>query len=325
MWALPGAAFFFAGQFSLCFTLGWCSVAGVFIGSALTGHPFEYPLQALKLAFLALGAHDTTRTMALEFQPLSGDLNTLFILGGLLLLRRTTGLIAPPFLRDPVFWLILMGWTLGFKVGRFWADWGWPALLVMVACDLQLFLESRLAPDSFRRLALTGGLALITFLVITNDAGSRWTSNLTQQYLSEAEHPELAGWMPEKGGILYSADATLFFQTFYKNPHGDWRYMVGFEPTCMPKEDFEVYHKIHWNFGDDKAYTLWLLKMKPADRLVIQGGRGAAPGIPQLEWDYGVSGIWIGRLPNHQQGGTPATIHATETMASLTNSPSSTQ
>jgi len=24
---------------------------------------------------------------------------------------------------------------------------------------------------------------------------------------------------------------------------------------------------------------------------------GAPPNIPQLQWDYGVSGIWIGRTP----------------------------
>lgn len=259
-------------------------------------------MQAFKLALLCVGTHDTTRTMASELQPNGGDLNVVFILGGLLLLRRLNGLNAPPFLHDPVFWMVLMGWTLGFKVGRFWADWGWPALMVLVACDLQLFLKSRLELDSFRRLALTSTLALITYLAITNDSGSRWPSNLTQQYLVEMDHPELAGWMPEHGGILYSPDMTVFYQTFYKNPHGDWRYMVGFEPAWMPKEDFQTRNKIRWNFGDDKAYTPWLLKMKPADRLVIPGGRAAPPGIPQLEWNYGVSGIWIGRLPDHRQG-----------------------
>jgi len=38
-------------------------------------------------------------------------------------------------------------------------------------------------------------------------------------------------------------------------------------------------------------------KMSPADRLVIRSDRGNAPAIPQLEWNYGVNGIWIGRTP----------------------------
>ena len=325
LWVLLLGSFFLAGEFRWAISLGFCWVIGVFIGSALTGHPFEYPLQAIKLALLAVGAHDTTRTMATELQPFDGNILALVILGGLLVLRQLAKLNAVPLTKNPAFWLVCICWALGFKVSRFWDDWGWPALMVLIACDLQLLLQARFAADSFKRLGLTLGLAAATFLAVTNDAGSRWTYNLTQQYLSEAEHPELAGWMPEKGGILYSPDMTMFYQTFYKNPHGDWRYMVGFEPTWMPKEDFQIYHKIRWNFGDNKAYTPWLLKMNPADRLVIQGGRGTVPGIPQLEWDYGVSGIWIGRLPNHRQDGTPATIHATETMDSLTNSSSSTQ
>ena len=65
----------------------------------------------------------------------------------------------------------------------------------------------------------------------------------------------------------------------------------------MPDEDFQVYHSILWNYGDAKAYEPWVKKMRPADRLVIRGGGGDRPNIPQLEWDYGVSGIWIGRLP----------------------------
>ena len=65
----------------------------------------------------------------------------------------------------------------------------------------------------------------------------------------------------------------------------------------MPDEDFKVYHSILWNLGDAKAYQPWVDKMRPPDRLVIRGSRGSRPNIPQLEWNYGVSGIWIGRLP----------------------------
>jgi len=318
LWVLPVAAFFFAGQFRWGLAVAGCWGAGVFLGSLLTGHLIDYPLQAVKVALLATGLHLTQRTLAGELQPDTGDVNALLIFGGLLLLRKLAWLKAPPLARDPVFWLACLTWTLGFKVGRFWADWGWPALMVLVACDLQLLLASRLALDSFRRLALAGGVALIAFLCITSGCRHRWTYNLTQQYLT-TDNSDLDGWLPEKDGILYSTDMTIFYQTFYKNPTAGWRYILGFEATLMPREDFEVYHKVLWNFGDSKAYTPWLLKMKPADRLVIRGGRGSPPGIPQLEWNYGVSGIWIGRLPDHRPGGAPATIPATETMDSLTN------
>jgi len=319
LWVLLLGAFLFAGKFRWAIALGFSWAIGIFIGSALTGHPFEYPIQALKLALLAVGMHDTTRTMASELQPFGGDVLAVGILGGLIILRQLAKLSARPFGKNPAFWLACFGWVLGFKVARFWADWGWPALMVLVVCDLQLFLQMRFAADSFKRLGLTLGLAITTFLAITNDSGSRWTYNLTQQYLT-ADNPDLNGWMPEKGGIFYSADMGLFYQTFFKNPHGDWRYMLGFEPTWMPKEDFAVYHKVLWNYGDAKAYDPWVKKMRPEDRLVIRGGRGSPPGIPQLEWNYGVSGIWVGRLPRKNAPAPAPTVPATTTLESLTNS-----
>ena len=303
LWALPVAAFFLAGQFRWGWMLlaGW--VAGTFLGAALTGHPFESPYQAVVMVCRAFGLHSTQRTLVGEFQPSSGEVFGLILLGGLLILRQLAGLKARPLTANPAFWLACMAWVLSFKASRFTEDWGWPALIVLMAGDLQLLLQARFAADSFKRLALACGLAATAFLAITNDGGSRWTYNLTQQYLTTAQHPELDGWMPEKGGILYSGEMPIFYQTFFKNPNADWRYILGYEPAFMPDEDFKVYHSILWNFGDAKAYAPWVEKMRPADRLVIRGSRGAPPNIPQLEWKYGVSGIWIGRVP---QTNTPA-------------------
>ena len=321
LWMLPVAAFFLAGQFrwGLMLIAGW--LAGVILGATLTGHPFESLYQALVMAYRAFGMHTTQRTLVGEFQPSSGDVLALVILGGLLILRQLAGLKARPLTSNPAFWLVCLAWVLGFKATRFMEDWGWPALMMLIACDVQLLLQARFAVDSFKRLALTCGLAAAVFLAITNDGGSRWTSNLTQEYLTTAEHPELKGWMPGKGGILYSADMTIFYQTFFKNPTADWQYILGFEPALMSDEDFQVFHKIMWNFGDAKAYEPWLKKMRPQDRLVIRGGRSSLPSSSQLEWEYGVSGIWIGRLPRIPQSGTPPpTIPATAPRDTSTNS-----
>ena len=296
LWALPVWAFFLAAQFRWGITLMVCSAAGIFLGSALTGHPVGYPLQAIKLALLATGMQDITHIKALELQPFNGNVLALLAVGGLLVLRRMARLETTPLHANPVFWLAVLCWVLGFLVGRFWFDWGLPALLVLLTSDLQLFLQPRFVVDSFRRLALVCGAALTLYAVSTNDIESRWTENLAWQFLAP-DNQDLTGWLPDRGGIFYTADMTLFYQTFFKNPNGDWRYMLGFEPTWMPAEDFKVYHLVHWNFGDSKAYEPWVEKMQPADRLVIRGGRGNAPDFPQLEWEYGVSDIWIGRLP----------------------------
>ena len=308
LWMLPVAAFFLAGQFRWGLTLiaGW--VAGAFLGASLTGHPFDSIYQALVMAYRAFGMHTTQRTLVTEFQSSSGDVLALILLGGLLILRQLAGLKARPLTSNPAFWLACLAWMLSFKAVRFTEDWGWPALMVLVTCDLQLLLQARFAADSFKRLALTGGLAAAVFLVITNDRGSRWTYNLTQQYLTTAEHPELKGWMPEKGGILYSADMTIFYQTFFKNPDGDWRYILGYEPAFMPDEDFKVYHSILWNFGDAKAYEPWVKKMRPEDRMIIHATRaGGPPDIPELEWNYAAAELWVGRLPRLTNN-PPATL-----------------
>jgi len=310
LWVLLLGAFVFAGQIRWAISLGICWIVGVFIGSALTAHPFAYPIQAIKLALLATGMHETARTMATELQPSSGDLFALIAFGALMVLRQLAKLNAIPLTRNPAFWLAAFCWVLAFRVGRFWGDWGWPALLVLIAWDLQMFLESRFAENCFKRLAFTAAIAIATFFSITADTDSRWTYNLYKDYLEE-KNPDLKGWMPDKGGIFYTADMFLFYDTFFKNPHGDWRYMLGFEPTWMPKEDFEVFHTIIWNSNAVKGYAPWVAKMKPADRLAIQGSRGSPPEIPQLEWNYGVSGIWIGRLPRPVENETvPPTVPA---------------
>jgi hypothetical protein len=311
LWVLVGAAFFLAGQirWGLAFGASW--VVGVVAGSALTGHPLAYPMQAIKLALLATGMHTNVRTMVPELQPSGGDILALIMLGGLLILRQLARLNARPWSANPAFWLLCFTWVLGFKVARFWDDWGWPALMVLMVSDLQLLLLARLAVDSFKRLGLVCVLAATTYLCVTSDLNSRWSGSLVNQYLT-ADNPDLKGWMPDKDGIFYTVDMSLFYQTFYKNPKGDWRYMLGFEPTWMPREDFDVYCKVIWNFGDGKAYDPWVDKMRPEDRLVIRGGRGSPPNIPKLEWNYGVSGIWIGRLPRAQAtpGEAPATVPA---------------
>jgi hypothetical protein len=171
--------------------------------------------------------------------------------------------------------------------------------MVLMVTEVEFLFLAKFSADSAKRLLLTLILAAAAFLAVTSDWNSRYTKNLTWQFLSVAEHPELEGWLPADGGILYAADMGIFYQTFYKNPNANWRYILGYEPALMPPDDFATYHSIHWNNGDAKAYLPWVEKMKPADRLVINGGGDDRPNIPQLEWFYGVSGLWIGRLPGN--------------------------
>jgi hypothetical protein len=263
-----------------------------------SGHPADYLTHAVGMAVHGVNGHLTERTQAAELQPFGGDILAVILFGALVALRLTTRPGAPALTRSPAFWLMCGGWILGWRVGRFWEDWGWPALMILIAAEMNFLFVAKFAEDSLRRLLLVLILSLATFLAVTSDLNARYTQSLTWSFLSEAEHPDLAGWLPDKGGILYSSDMTVFYQTFYKNPTANWRYQLGYEPALMAADDFKTYHSILWNDGDAKAYEPWVNKMKPADRLVIRGNGGQRPRLPQLEWNYGVSGLWIGRLPD---------------------------
>lgn len=299
LWVLPAAAFFLAGRYQWGWVLAGAWVVGSIVGASLTGHPFEAYYQAVEMAWRPFALRAPETTLASELQPSSGEIYGLIIFGALWGLRQLAKLNVRPFSRDPVFWLACICWVLSFKVYRFSEDWGWPAFMVLIACDVQLFLESRIAADSLKRLGLVSGAALTAFLLFTSDTGSRWTQNSKWTWL-EQDNPALNGWLTDKGGIFYTVDMTLFYQTFYKNPNADWRYILGFESTLMPDDDYKIYCDILWYSEDPDSYQPWIQKMTQADRLVMRGTEYDTPAIPQLEWgEYGrgANGIWIGRLP----------------------------
>jgi len=301
LWVLAVAACFLAGERRWGLALAGAWLGGSALAALATGQPVDYLVEAVRTAWRAVQMHPTARTRVSELQPASSGLLLFLVLGGLLTLRALARLEARPLSRLPAFWLAALGWTLGFWNRRFWEDWGLPALMVLAAGDLDLYLRAALAPAAPRRLAVTACLAGALFCAVTSDTDSRWTRSLTRQYLVQGD-PELAGWLPEPGGIFYAADPAFFYETFFKNPRADWRYILGFEMTLMPAEDFEILHRILWNFGAGASYRPWVEKLRPADRLFVRGDPGSPPAIPGLEWHHTRGGMWSGRLPRAGAG-----------------------
>jgi hypothetical protein len=91
----------------------------------------------------------------------------------------------------------------------------------------------------------------------------------------------------------------FFYNTFYKNPQGNWRYILGFEPALMPEEDLKILRQMEWNHFDLASYEPWIKKMRPQDRLEVPGA--APPPMPELEWHAGARNLWIGRKPQGSQ------------------------
>jgi len=295
-WALPVAAFFLARQFRWAAALAACWMTGAILGAVCTGRPVVYLLEAWRQAWGVIGLHSTQSTLVSELQAAAGNWFPLLLMGGLVVLRQLARLPARPLNAQPVFWLACVGWVLGFQSQRFWDDWGMPALMVLIALDLDLFLEIRLPAESVKRLVLAGILAMTVFLATTNDADKRWSASAGAEYLT-ADDPNLAGWLPRPGGIYYEADMEFFYRTFFHNPAAPWRYMTGFEPAFMPPEDLITYQRILLNQDIPDAYRPWIKKMRPQDRLVLNARGNPSSFLPELEWKHASGLLWLGRLP----------------------------
>jgi hypothetical protein len=295
---MPVAAVFLSGRWRAAVWLGLCWAAGSFLGSSFTGHPWEFLDQSIRHLFAVFSDYTLARQIATELGPSDGDALLVLAVVGMLLWRSHSPGWKASDLAEPFFVMAVLGWLLGLKTLRFWWDWGLPAATVWFALEFQQQFQTHLGFNSWKRLWIVLALALGVYLNTTSDLGSRWTWNLTNEYL-EQDKPELASWLPGNGGILYSADMRVFFETFFKNPTAPWRYVLGFESSLMKPEDLAVLRKVQWNFGNVRAYEPWIKKMGPKDRLVLRAswlGPGI-PNIPELEWHYAVNDLWVGRLP----------------------------
>lgn len=294
LWALPLAAFFMARAWRSFFRLTACVLAGIVAGAMLTGKPVAYLLNAVAM-LAAVGREHLPQWMLVgEFRPSYGEFDTLVLLALVVLWRKFRRGEQPDYFRQPVVWLIIICWILGLKADRSWADWGIPAVLVWLTMQFEEILPAIYAAASPKRLLACGLLAVPLFLHTTNDLDRRYTFNLHEFFL-DAGDPALKGWLPEKNGIFYSAQMEFFYNTFYKNPQAEWRYILGMEPALVPDADLKILRNIQWNNYAYKAYEPWIDKMKPGDRLMLDSG--VQPNLPRLEWHNAVGNIWIGRLP----------------------------
>jgi hypothetical protein len=325
LWALPLAAFFLARRWRAGLWLAGCLLVGMVMGATLTGRPVEFLQQAL----LIVGAVSKERVpqwiLVGELRPSYGEFTTATLIAVVMLWRRQepmrgeksqktenrndiNGAETNEIREDrsrfvetvaggPAFWLIVICWILGFKADRFWADWGMPAVLVWLTFQFEGPLIEALRTQSPKRLLACGLLAVPLFLHSTNDLDRRYTGSLNELFLDGSE-PALQGWVPETNGIFYTARMDFFYNTFYKNPQANWRYILGMEPALMPTADLAVLRRIETQ-PSFQSYEPWAEKMKPEDRLAIFAS--GKPSLSHLEWTNAIADLWIGRLPRENR------------------------
>ena len=299
-WYLFGivvAAFALVGEWRKMFLLGGCWLAGAVLGATLTGHPVAYLSETTAHLFDVFGGQTLERMLVTELRADPGDLMFIVVIGLVLVWRVARGEWKREVVFNPVFALAALGWLLGLKVSRFWTDWGFPAAIIWLAMELEAVLEEKISRERFSAALLAAFVAAGVYIGTTRDIAGRWTQNLGAVFLSpdDSNLPRIADWMPGKGGIIYSASLEVFFRTFYQNPQAEWRYLLGFEPGIMPREDREVLRTIQRTGFAPGAFEPWVKKMKTDDRMILL--QSTQPGIKELEWYYAGGNTWIGRLP----------------------------
>jgi hypothetical protein len=273
-------------------------VVGTVAGALLTGQPLAFLNGAVFMARCVYEEHAPKWMLVGEFQPSAGEFATITVLAVIYLWRQRQNKSATPLFSQPAMWMLVINWILGLTADRFWADWGVAAAIVWMAGEFDQAIPALWNPASVQRLLACGCILLPLYLDSTNDLGRRYTACLTEPFV-DGNSPQLKDWMPGKNGIFYADNMQFFYNTFYKNPQGDWRYIVGFEPALMPPADLKVYRDIHRTDGSAESYQPWIDKMRPEDRLAVtHAGR---PDLPALEWKEGAPGVWIGRKPSAQR------------------------
>jgi len=301
LFGLPAAAFLLARQWRRGLEFAACCGVGVVLGALLTGRPVEFFVQQIRHMLLSVGPNSTQRFLVTEFQPSDGVFLVVVGVVLVILVRLVLGGWDARSLDGALFLLAVLGWLLGLKVYRFWSDWGLPAAMVWMTLQFQQLGEQRIGARAGTRLAAALLVCAALFLSVTSDLEGRWTHDLHVDYL-RADNPEVAEWLPDAGGILYNAGMLDFYQTFFANPQGNWRYILGFEPNLMPTDDLEIYRTLQWNRYDLRGFAPWVDKMRPADRLLIRSSSATPPNIPELEWHYPATNAWLGRLPRRGPG-----------------------
>lgn len=267
---------------SLAMLVAW-AVNGAYNGILL-------PIEILRVALLEESTPGPN--LVTEFQPSGGPVIGLLAVAIALMARR----IAGADLREEIFRvdlaMMVTAWVLGLLIGRFWIEWGLPAMAVWFARNIRDGLGVTLAGfDRPRDTMLVFGLAAATlYLAQTADVGGRY-SNALRNPLLVAPVEDFAPDLPPPGGVLYSVDMMAFYAIYHRLPDLGFRFSTAMEPGVMPREDLRVMRAIQTT-GLLRDYEPWFDKMRPEDRVLLRwSGRPEWPGMDFKPF----YGAWIGR------------------------------
>lgn len=249
------------------------------------------PIDVLRLALLEGGA--PVPLLATELQPTGAPMLGLMGMAVTLVARRAAGHDVRHAVQAVDFAFVVTAWIAGLYVGRFWVEWGLPAMAVWFTRQLAESLEIGFVGGAFQRrtAGMVGISAVVLFLSQSADLGGRY-SNTLRNPLMTAPVSEFASDLPDPGGILYSPDMGTFYTIFHRIPTLQFRFSTAMEPGLMPAADLKVLRAIQSsNLSMVREYQPWFDKMTMADRVMIRST--TEPEWPGLVFKR-FYGAWIG-------------------------------
>jgi hypothetical protein len=195
--------------------------------------------------------------------------------------------------RDSLFIMILLCWMLSIKVVRFWVDWGAIALMFWLSHKISYLIEDMQSiKKPFLRWVLFVFTVLSFVLIIPSTA---WNNQKERKsYSVDFSKPQLAEYKPLDGGIIYNDSMNHFYYQYFADPEGKYKYILGFEPAIMLKEDRNTYREIIYSLYHYSSYKPWINKLTEKDRLFVT--YDISTFYPQLDWIKAGKHLWIGKL-----------------------------
>ncbi len=286
-------ALLLAGRFQEAVRMGTILIVGVLLGGIISGHPLRYLSGEITHLLSALESHSIP-SLVMELGPGHQPLLPLGVVALVALPSFLMGL-RPWGLKDPVLLFALITWVLGyFYVWRFYLDFCFPLLAIWVAWRLDEIKDLLPKISSRRWISVLFAAGLLIVATLPNRSG-RWSVDGSAGAL-DAHIPNEAILLPEPGGVAYSNSMQFFYQTFFRNPNGDWRYILGYEPGLMNCQDRAVYFALSQGSDPNLALAPWIAKMTRKDRMILYGPSDHPPPISSLAWSKAGRSRWSGRL-----------------------------
>lgn len=294
LFVIPVAVTGIAGEWRVFRRLAVSILCGVTVGLLATGHAWDYTAQSIIHVYRTINTQLLERQLAMELWSNTMNMDIALVVILFLLWRQARHAWKLQVVKSPLFLLCVLYWILGFKVTRFWNDWGSPAVIAWLTLELQSFLRRAQDSSSPGRIGLTLTLGLALFLFTTANVQDRWSNAATFETIDTAK-PEQANLLPEPGGILYHPDMGLYNTLVYTYPHGRWKYILGEESSHMPEDDRAIFLNILYEKMAPGAFKPWVEKLRPQDRIAIYSR--SRPPFNQLLWANPIHTLWIGRVP----------------------------